>query len=54
MRQKNLKLIHLVQISAVAESCDHSNEPTGSIKGGECPGRLSKNQILKKDSTPQS
>jgi hypothetical protein len=45
--------IHLVQDSAVAEICDHGNEPSDSIKGG-CSDQLSENQFFKKDSTPRS
>lgn len=38
--------------SAVAESCDHSNEPMDSIKGDDCPDQHSENQSFKKNSTP--
>jgi hypothetical protein len=36
----------------VAGSCEHSNEPSGSIKVGEFPDLLSDCQLLKKDSAP--
>jgi hypothetical protein len=31
-------------------SCEHGNEPSGSIKGGEFVGQLCDCQLLKKDS----
>jgi hypothetical protein len=36
----------------VAGSCEHCNEPSGSIKGGEFFYQLSDCQLLKKDSVP--
>jgi hypothetical protein len=33
----------------VAGSCEHGNEPSGSIKGGELADQLSDYQLLKKD-----
>jgi hypothetical protein len=36
----------------VAGSCEHGNEPSGSIKGGEFLDQLSDCQLLKKDSAP--
>jgi hypothetical protein len=33
-------------------SCEHGNEPSGSIKGGEFLDKLSDCQLLKKDSDP--
>jgi hypothetical protein len=36
----------------VAGCCEHGNEPSGSIKGGEFVDYLDDCQLLKKDSTP--
>jgi len=36
-----------------ARSCEHDNEPSGSIKGREFLDWLSGYWLLKKDSTPQ-
>jgi hypothetical protein len=38
----------------VAGSCEHGDEPSDSIKGGEFLGQLSDYQLLKKDSAPWS
>jgi hypothetical protein len=38
----------------VAGSCEHGNEPTVSIKGGEFLYQLSDHQLLKKGSAPCS
>jgi hypothetical protein len=38
----------------VADSCEHDNEPSGSIKGEEFLEYLSDYQFLKKDSAPCS
>jgi hypothetical protein len=38
----------------VAGSCDHYNEPSGSIKGEEFLDRLSDCQIFKRGSAPWS
>ena len=38
--------------SAVAVSCDHSNEPMDSIKGDDCPDHHGENHSFKKNSTP--
>jgi hypothetical protein len=38
----------------VAGPCEHSNEPSGSINGGEFLEWLSDCQLLKKDSAPWS
>jgi hypothetical protein len=37
----------------VAGSCEHGNEPSGSIRGGEVPDRLSDHHLLKDDSAPR-
>jgi hypothetical protein len=34
----------------VADSCEHGNEPSGSIKGGEFYDQLSDYQFFKKES----
>jgi hypothetical protein len=34
----------------VAGCCEHGNEPSGSIKGGEFVDQLSDCQLVKKDS----
>jgi hypothetical protein len=36
----------------VAGCCEHGNEPSGSIKGGEFLDWLSDSQLLKKDTAP--
>jgi hypothetical protein len=36
----------------VAGSCEHGNEPSGSIKCWEILGQLSNQWLLKKDSVP--
>jgi hypothetical protein len=36
----------------VVGSCEHGNEPPGSIKGGEFLDYLSNYQLFKKDSAP--
>jgi hypothetical protein len=38
----------------VAGSCEHGNEPSGSIKCGDFVYQLSDYQLLKKDSAPCS
>jgi hypothetical protein len=38
----------------VAGSCEHGDEPSGYIKGGEFGDLLSDYQLLKKDSAPWS
>jgi hypothetical protein len=38
----------------VAGSCEHSYEPTGSIKRGKFLGQLRDYELLKKDSAPRS
>jgi hypothetical protein len=38
----------------VADSCEHDNETSGSIVGGQFLGQLSDYQFLKKDSNPYS
>jgi hypothetical protein len=38
----------------VAGSCEHGNEPFGSIKGRELLDQLSNYQSLRKDSVPKS
>jgi hypothetical protein len=38
----------------VAGSCEHDNEPSGSIKGGDFLYKLSDCQFLKKDSAEWS
>jgi hypothetical protein len=38
----------------VAGSCEHDNEPSGSITSGEFLGKLSDRQLLKKQSAPKS
>jgi hypothetical protein len=40
--------------SELAVSCEHGNETSGSIKGGEFLDQLSDYWFLKKDSTPWS
>jgi hypothetical protein len=34
IRWEDVDWIHLAQDRTVADSCEHSNEPSGSIKGG--------------------
>jgi hypothetical protein len=34
--------------------CEHGNEPSGSLKGGELIDQLSDSESLKKDSAPWS
>jgi len=36
----------------VAGSCEHDNEPSGSLKGGEFFDHLSNCQLFRKDSAP--
>jgi hypothetical protein len=38
----------------VAGSCEHGNEPSGTVKGGEFRGQLSNCQLLKKDAAAWS
>jgi hypothetical protein len=38
----------------VAGCCEHGNEPSGCLKGGELLDWLSDCQLLKKDSAPWS
>jgi hypothetical protein len=38
----------------VKGSCEHGNEPSGSIKGGEFLDRLSDHKIRKKDCAPRN
>jgi len=38
----------------VAYSCEHGNEPSSSVKGGEFLDQLSDYQLLKKDSDSHS
>jgi hypothetical protein len=38
----------------VAGPCEHGNEPSGSIKGGEFFDQLDNSWIFKKDSAPWS
>jgi len=41
-------------VSSSAGSCEHGNEPSGSIKRGELFDQLNECQFLKKDSAPWS
>jgi hypothetical protein len=43
-----------VEQGNVAGSCEHDNEPSGSIKGGQLLDQLSDCWLLKKDSAPWS
>jgi hypothetical protein len=36
----------------MAESCEHGNESSGSIKGGKFLDHLSYHQLVKKDAVP--
>jgi hypothetical protein len=38
----------------VADSCEHGNDPSGSIKGREFLDQTSDYQLLNKDSAPRS
>jgi hypothetical protein len=42
----------LYRASELAGSCEHNNEPSGSIKGGELVDWLGDCWLLKKDSAP--
>jgi hypothetical protein len=46
--------IHLAQDMDQWETCDHNNEPSGSIKCLKLLERLNNYQLLKKGSAPQS
>jgi len=41
-------------LGPVAGCCEHGNEPSGSVKGGELLDWLRDCQLLKKDSVPCS
>jgi hypothetical protein len=37
IRWEGVDWMHLAQDSKECQACEHSNEPSGSIKGGEFP-----------------
>jgi hypothetical protein len=54
IRYEDTDWIQLAQYSVMADSCEHGNEISGSIKSGEFLDRLSNHLLLNKDPAPWS